>query len=59
MSDPMKSQNSSDPRVEDQDGAVRDVDEVDAEKDTVSGGAPEEPDTPDEVEDAGSDDPAH
>lgn len=54
MSDPMKSQDSSDPRVEDQDGAVRDVDDSDAEQDTVSGGAPDEPDTPESVEDAGS-----
>jgi hypothetical protein len=45
MSDPT---NSSDPRLEDQDGAVRDVDDPQAQQDTVSGGAPDEPDTSDD-----------
>ncbi|MEX1078222.1 MAG: hypothetical protein WED09_03835 [Homoserinimonas sp.] len=54
MSDPIEPQNSSDPRVEDQDGAVTDAAESDAQQDTVSGGAPDEPDTPDDVEDAES-----
>jgi hypothetical protein len=43
MSDPT---NSSDPRVEEQDGAVRDVDDPEVQQDTVSGGAPDEPDAP-------------
>ena len=59
MSNPNEPRNSNDPRVEEQDGAVRDVDDPATEHDTVSGGAPDEPDTPDKVEDAGSEDPAH
>ena len=45
MSDPT---NSSDPRVENQDGA-RDVDDPEAQQDTVSGGAPDEPATSDDA----------
>jgi len=44
--------NSSDPRVEDQDGAVRNVNDPDVEEDTVSGGAPAEPDTADDLDDS-------
>lgn len=54
MSDPIEPRKSTDPRVEEQDGAVRDVDDPDTEQDTVSGGAPQEPDTSDEAENAGS-----
>jgi len=43
MSDPSS---SPDARIENQDGAVRDVDDPAAQQDTVSGGAPDEPDTP-------------
>lgn len=39
------SRNSDDPRVENQDGAVDDVDDPSAQQDTVSGGAPDEPNT--------------
>jgi hypothetical protein len=46
MSDPT---NSDDPRVENQDGAVRDVDDPDAQQDTVSGGAPDEPASTDDA----------
>ncbi len=44
MSDPTQSPNSNDPDVEGQDGEVRDVDDPAVQEDTVSGGAPEEPD---------------
>ena len=50
MADP---KNSSEPHVADQDGAVRDVDDPDVQQDTASGGAPDEPDTPEEPADAG------
>lgn len=46
MSDPT---NSKDPRVENQDGAVRDVDDPEVQQDTVSGGAPDDPNTPDDA----------
>ncbi|MHA6693829.1 hypothetical protein [Homoserinimonas sp. A520] len=45
MSDPT---HSTDPRVEEQDGAVRDVNDPEVEQDTVSGGAPDDPGTSDE-----------
>lgn len=47
MSDPST---SNDPRLENQDGAVRDVEDPDAQQDTVSGGAPDEPATSDDAD---------
>jgi len=46
MSDP---HNPKDSRVGNQDGEVRDVDDPEVQQDTVSGGAPDEPDTPDDT----------
>jgi hypothetical protein len=51
MSDP---ENASDPRLEEQDGAVRDVDAPEVQQDTVSGGAPDEPDADEKPGGAGT-----
>lgn len=49
MSDPTQNTNPTDSDVEEQDGAVRDVDDPEAQQDTVSGGAPDEPATSDDA----------